>query len=224
MSEQQVNEVKILEFDKLQMFTPCPGVEGKRSRLTWNMRMGYPRITVFTNDPNDTTMKGVIYAAMDPTTMFAFFDLMGKVIKSQDELKFKIDCFTTKYVDNQPTSDRVLSSELWFGRDKDGIIWMSVIAPGRPKIRFNFRISDYHGIYRGDGTPINESESSVIAAAASIAVLRTVFGGMLTRVFENPPPRPQRLGTYEKKPVIPRNTNVEITMGDGDIDIDKLPF
>lgn len=190
MSEVPAQPIRILDFEKMQMWTPTPGAPGKRAKLGFGIRDGNPRITVFTNDPKDTVSKGIIYAAMNPETFFAFLQMFEKVARSSEETKMKIDCFGLRYENDKPTKDRILLSELYFGRTAEGIVWLSVVAENRPKIKFDFKISDFHGIFNGAGNQISEAEASQLEALAKIGLLRTVYGNMIAKNIENPPPRP----------------------------------
>jgi hypothetical protein len=218
----QPEKIKILDFDKFQMWTPTPGAEGKRAKLGFGIRDGNPRITCFTNDPKDTISKGIIYAAMNPETFFAFLTMFEKVIKSTGEVKNKIDCFGMRWENDKPTKDRILISELYFGRTADGIIWISLVAENRPKIKFDFRISDFHGIFHGDGTQITEAESSQLEAMAKLGLLRSVYSNMIAKQIENPTPRPQNTqgnrGNFNKSGDSSANKSTANTV------MDDLPF
>jgi hypothetical protein len=164
------------ELEKFQIFTETPGVPGKRSRLGYSSYRGNPRITVFTNVPNDSG-KGVINAPMNPETFLVFLDLLEQIARNPAEDKYKIDCWTIIKAPEgaERNTEKTLISELYFGRDKQGVIWMSVVAPNRPRIKFEYRISDFHKIFKGDGSPLNESESSTVQTLATIRALREVM-------------------------------------------------
>ncbi len=182
--EQQVYPFK--QLDKFQMFTEAPGVPGKRSRLVWVSYRGNPRITVFTNIPNDAS-KGIINAPMNPETFLVFMDMLESVAKDPNESKFKIDCWTNAKNPNNPDGprDRILISEVYFGRDDKGIIWISLIAPNRPRIRFSFVVSDFHKIYKGSGEQFTERESSTVQ---TLAIVRALRGAMNIHMSEIAPP------------------------------------
>jgi hypothetical protein len=184
MAEPQQYQFK--ELEKFQLYTETPGVSGKRSRLTFSSYRGNPRITVFTNVPNDTG-KGVLYAAMNPETFLIFLDLMEKLAREPKEDKFKIDCSTIlKAAEGEERSnEKTLLSELYCGRDANGVIWISVISPNRPKIKFEYKVSDFHKIYHGDGRPFTEQELSSVQAMATIRALREV---MIAHMGEIKPP------------------------------------
>jgi len=171
---------KINELHKFSMFTASPNAEGKRSRLAWCIRDGNPRISVYTNDPNDKVSYGIIPCPMNPETFLIFINLFEKVIKGENNNKYKIDCFTA-YKDNEgKRQDPILLSELWFGKDENGIVWISALALNRPKIRFNFAISDFHRFYKADGNPLNESESSQMQAYAVITAIKDIYTSLFS--------------------------------------------
>lgn len=177
---------RIVDNDRLTMFTPCPTAPGKYSKLSWGIRNGSPRLTVFTNDPSDVgpdINAGVISAPLDTVTMTIFLNLLEKLVTSPEDTKYMIECKTSKYVNNIRTDEIIILSELWFGKDINGFIWISIIAPNRPKIKFTFKISNYYGIYRGDGNQITEAESSGLAALAYVIMLKTAYASLLADGF-----------------------------------------
>jgi hypothetical protein len=176
MSEELQQRPQIHDLNKIMMFTETPGAPGKRSKLAWSVRDGAPRLTVFTNDPKDQVNKGIMYAPMNPETFYAFMDLFEQVTKSPSGTKYKIDCLTSSrdQAGNIKQDEKVLLSEIWFGKDDAGLIWLSCVAPNRPKIKFTFKVSDYHRIFK-DGNPLSESEASCLQAMATIRILRNAF-------------------------------------------------
>lgn len=174
MSEATTNQVKIVDFSRLSLYTSTPGVEGKRSRMSFGARDGNPRITVFTNDPRDTIAKGVISAAMNPETFMVFVNRFKNIVRSTTEVKDRIDCYGSRWENNKKVEDRVLLSTIWFGRDAEGIIWISVVADGRPKIRFDFRMSDWHHVYV-DGKQIDEATASAFEAGSKIHLIESAM-------------------------------------------------
>lgn len=181
-------EHQFKELDKFGMYTDAPGAEGRRSRLVFSSFRGNPRITVFTGIPNDSG-KGVINAPMNPETFLIFLNMLESVAKDSKEAKNKIACDTTvKTTDGetqQRNQQRMALSDVFFGKDAEGVMWVSVIAEGRPKIKFEFTVSDFHRIYKGDGTQISKGEASSLQALAMIDALRMIF---ITHASELRPP------------------------------------
>lgn len=173
---EQQPRIQIRDLAKIMMFTDTPGAPGKRSKLTWSERDGAPRITIFTNDPKDQTNKGVIYAPMNPETFYIFVSLFEQAIKGAPDSKYKIDCLTSARdsAGNLKQDEKALLSEIWFGKDATGVMWISCVSGSRPKIKFPFKISDYHRIYV-NGTALEEAEASCLQATATINILKNAF-------------------------------------------------
>lgn len=166
----------IVDLKRVMMFADTPGVEGKRSKLVWSVRDGHPRISVFTNDPKDTTNKGIISAPMNPETFYAFLDLIENATKLDTEVIYKVECLTAKRDAEGKVNynEKVHVSDAYAGRDANGMVWISLVAANRPKVKFIFKVSDYHKIYKG-GVPLTESEASCIQAMATVSIVRAAF-------------------------------------------------
>ncbi len=174
-------KIKIESFERYSMYAPTD--RPRKPKLSWAIRDGNPRVSVFTNDPNDTTNKGIITAPMDPITFMDLLDMLKKVAHSApDSDPVYLDCRTSARDENgKPTGDIVPLSQVWMGKDKDGIVWISVFADGRPRIKFPFTMSPYHGIYKSNGTSLTPAEGSVLTAMSTAAVLDKIYG----MYFEN---------------------------------------
>lgn len=159
------------QLEKFKMFTKSPGSDTQRSSLSWSTYRGNPRATVFTGVPNDG--KGVLHAAMNPETFLIFLDLFEKIAKTEKEDKIKLECSTI--VKTGDSKEKVHVSDLWFGKDAEGVMWISVVAENRPKIKFEFRISDFHKFTHGNGQPLTNSEGSCLQALACARALREVI-------------------------------------------------
>jgi len=173
MSEQQQQRTMIRDFDRFAMFTPTPGEEGKRSRLVWGLRGAYPRLSVFTNSATDT-VKGPIAAPFSIESFLVFLDMFEKVALGEKGSKFKFDCFNSRYVDGKP-ADKYLQADVRFGKDENGIVWVMAFSEGRPKIKFDFKLSDFHAIHHGDGRQFTEAEASQLQALAVVRGLREIY-------------------------------------------------
>lgn len=184
MAEQD-DRPKIEELNKFSMFANLPGEGGKRPRLGWSVRDMNPRITVFTNSPADTVQYGIISAPMNPETFFVFLELLEKVALGPNDSKFKIECYTSTRQPDGTYADKTVQSELVFGKDPAGIVWLSVIAVNRPKVKFEFKIYDYHKIFNGDGTQMDESESSSLQALGVVKALKAIYAGLTGGLRQN---------------------------------------
>lgn len=186
---------RIFESAALVMWAPSPGTDNKFAKLSWGISGVNPRITVFTNNPADTgpgIVNSVISAPMNLVTMLTFLSHLENCVKSSTEIKGRIACYTMKWENGLRTNEKILLSEVWFGRDAEGLIWISLISPNRPQIRFVFSISDYCVITKSDGTTTTNAENSQISALATITALRSSYSAIAGDGFANAPGQPAK--------------------------------
>ena len=182
---EELSRPKINELDKYTMFANIGTTGGKASRLAWSIRAASPRITVYTNNSTDTINYGIISAPMNPETFLIFLDLLEQTALGANGDKHKIECYTSTRGTDGSYGERTVLSEVVFGKDEAGIVWVSVIAEGRPKIKFEFKVYDYHKIYKADGSQMSESETSSLQALAVIKALRSIYHDLTKEFRQN---------------------------------------
>lgn len=191
MAEVQEQPVdRIIEIDRLSLFAPALEGETRSPRLAWCIYKGNPRLTVFTNTKSDSVSNGVISAPMDPRTFFTFLERLKQLADGEPGKKGKISCMTTGRDENgngSATGEKVLLSELVYGKDDQGIVWISIVAKDRPRIKFEHHISDFHEIFHGDGSPCSKSESSVAHAKATIRLAEEIYPMLIKEWNDNKP-------------------------------------
>ncbi len=168
-----------LDHNKLNLSAPCPAAKGKWSSLIWGFHANNPRISVYTNDPEDTGEKngyGKISANLDTPTFFVFLRLLAKIVSAEPDTKYKIENMNFTWFGGKRSETPVMQSELWVGKDKEGVVYMSVTSANRPKIKFPFGVNSFHHLVKGDGSAVSPAEASMLYAEAYGFILQ----GMLT--------------------------------------------
>lgn len=184
-----------LDNRKLNLSTKCPADQTKWSSLIWGIYANNPRITVYTNDPSDQGESkgyGKISANLDLPVFYMFLAKLSEVIDAKDEIKFKFENKNFIFPGGKRSEKPVTTSELWVGKDKDGIVWISVTAHNRPKIKFPFCPSDFHFLLNGDGSPVSAAEVSCLCAKAYVTILQNMMATMACNNYIEPTPKPQR--------------------------------
>lgn len=180
---------QFITLDRLSIFTPTPGHEGNRAKVTFGFRNENPRISVFTNDPNDLNGgKTPINCGVDPATFITLLDQMEAVVKADQPTKIKFETDGTRYENNERTKDRQLLSTLFFGKDDSGVCWISVQAENRPRIKFEFKVSDWHRFFKSDGSKMSIAEASAASAMSMILIMRQMTVQLLSHYKLNPQP------------------------------------
>jgi len=187
-----------LDNRKLNLLAPCPTAPGKTSAMTTNVftadKTGEPnvRITVFTRDPEDQGERngyGKIIANLDPIVFFAFLNKLEAFANGAagTEEKLKLEEKGYGFFGGKRSEAPVVKSELHFGKDADGVVWVSVILPNRPKIKFPFGPSDFYNLVHRSGEQVSKAEASVMWANGWIALMRQMVPHFLIQGFKDIP-------------------------------------
>jgi hypothetical protein len=152
------------------------GDQQKRSRLVFGFRDGNPRITVYTGV---TGQNGIITFPSDYPTMIACMHMLKDVIAGAPGTKFAVESLGTVYENNKPTKDKRVVGTLYFGKSKDGIIYISVMAESKPKLVFSIKPSPFHIFRDGDKNPIPDSVMSAKLANGIADLVIDTIGGIL---------------------------------------------
>lgn len=181
-----------LDNRKLNLSTPCPTAPDKTSALIWGVYGNHPRISVYTNDPNDVGEEkeyGRIQARLDSPTFFAFIELLEHIAKTKGEFSRKIKNLNYVWKDGQRAEEATVVSNLEAGRDKEGVIWVAITALDRPVIRFPIINSDYHHWCNVDNTPVSKEEASEFYTLGYCNLLRNFYGNILVSEYVDDAPR-----------------------------------
>lgn len=149
-------KVKYVRFSLLNLRKPYEDKDDY-ALLTWGIRKGFPRITVWTNNKRPegvkVDMNTVITAPFDYVSFTMFRHYFKNIINNvePDVKKYTIECFNVKFVDNKRTNDVYIQARVTIGRDKDNVIYIGVIADEKPKIKFDLMPNPkWFKFYAGD--------------------------------------------------------------------------
>jgi hypothetical protein len=197
-------EKNALDHPKLALKAPTPGFENatgkdkKVASLSWNVFANNPRITVYTNDPSEQGNRdknyGKITANIDTPN---FYRLMHFLYLMSDKAtpngtKMKIDNKNFTFPGGKRSERPEVVSTTWIGKDDEGAVWISVVAPAhqkRPIIKFVFGFDEFHHYAHGDGTPLTIAEFSPAAASAYVEELKGIMPVVIVDKYVAPEPK-----------------------------------
>jgi len=173
-----MSEVKarppIFELDRYTFWTSVEG--NKRAAMSFGIKEGYPRITVFTNTQSDHDGKGAIIASFDLEHFLIFLNHFEKVVKTNGPSKEMVNIkHFPRDTAGKITGDREVTGELWFGKNEEGVVWISAQQPNRPKIVFEILLSDFHEFRNSTGQLMTKGEGSISRALTLVPILRHHF-------------------------------------------------
>lgn len=168
----------------------APNGQGKNATLKWGFVSNNPRLNVYTNVDNDRD-NGRISANLDLPTFAIFLNLLNEAInfkpkEGMPEFKVKIENKRANFKPGAERGSKVTESELWVGKDTDGVVWLSVTAYQRPKIKFPFVLSDWHSLQHASGEGYTKAEASVLVARAYVKLLEHMIAIMAVNLWEEP--------------------------------------
>lgn len=179
-------------LDNKKLGMRAPNATGQYASLQWSLVNNNPRITVYTNDANDTKDYGKISANLDAPTFFSFLTILKKAIDAPIGEKIELPIIENSnfiFPGGKRSEKPVVVSRLIVGRDEDGTIWISVTAQGRPNIKFPFTSPEFHSLIRKNGEKISAGELSAIYASAYHSMLSSVMAHCLVSLYTEPPPK-----------------------------------
>lgn len=195
---------------KLRLSAPNPNVKGGRwAQLGFDVWNNNPRINLITNDPNMSGQEnnfGRFQVPVDHVVLAAIVEEVKKYINSKEPGKTKI-ANMTEPARGSESKEFVNKSDIWIGRDEEGVVFISVVAKDSskwPTIKFPFNNSDgrFHIFYHGDGKPYTKAEQSIVYAKAWVTLLSSAIGADVA-VNYSPPITPYNnggnKGNYQNK-------------------------
>lgn len=173
----------IIRLAKFGMWAPVQG-QDKRAQLVWSVQDGNPKITVFYNNPD---IKRPANAGFGLDTMLMVLDAMKRIAAGAPGKTEMVENFINERDENGKVTGKKKISELYYGKDSEGIVWLGIkdIAAPKPNVRFTYVMSDFHNLVRRDGDtniPMSKSEASERMAICTLDGLRETFLRMTSPV------------------------------------------
>lgn len=160
--EENNEKVKIIKFAALNLRKDLAD-DKDSARLSWSMRGEYPRVTVYTSSNNflkeDRTMdyNFVIIAPFDIVTFMYFLQTLAMVANQPKSSHYSINCLNTKVENGVRTNETIVQAIVSFGKDDNGVIYLSVTEDGKRKVKFDLLPNTRWFKYQdGDGNTITD--------------------------------------------------------------------
>ena len=187
---QKVEVVKNALYNrKIQLVAECPADASKQSTMQWMLVANNPRLVVWTNDPADTGESngyGKITANLDMPTFVVFMNILADIIDGANDSKQYVENSNYIFPGGKRSDTPVLVSTLYCGKDKDGIVWISLIAKNRPIIKFVFGEGQFHHFHEKDGSPASKDKVSQLYAKAYTKLLYDMMEQLVVDLYVEP--------------------------------------
>lgn len=168
---------KFYDVARLNIWGDTQGDDNKtRPRMVFSFRDGNPRFTVYAGG---TGIENMITFPSDPATMVGVMWMIKDIIKGPPGEKFIVDSLGAVYKDNKPTNEKRTVGSLYVGKSKEGLIYFSVIADGKPKHVFTIKPSPYHVFRDGNKNTLPDAKISEYLASGLVDTMLNIIGNVM---------------------------------------------
>lgn len=196
-----------------------------------SIKNGYPRFTSYLS--SEKTEKPdyskIITAPFDYMMLAVVLNEDFRAVINSDKPKIrKVDCLNVKWKDGVKTNEVYVQATVYFIKDAEGVVYISLIEDKKNKVKFKVFPNGYVRRYNEDGTPL-ETEGQISTAYAKqylehlILILKDEFN--IDAKYE----QVSTVGSYITKPSNPDiETPSEVKRADvpvkdkDEFDIDKM--
>lgn len=185
-----------LDNSKLKLY--APNSKGKKASLALQLVKNNPRIVVYTNDPEDTIDYGKITANMDMLTFFSLLQLITTAANAPGEYREKIDNKNFTWAGGQRSEKPAVVSSTIISKDAEGVVYISISAPRRPVIKFQFGENEYHNFVKSDGTPLSKGEGSQRTALGWVILMEKIMAHLAVTEYVEPEQKPEGGGGFQR--------------------------
>lgn len=175
MAKYDPNAPKVyVTFERLSLYAERRGDKGA-PKMVFGLLNDNPRITVYTNDPEDKITSGVIAAGFNPEEIQTVFQVIEQIAEGQPGDRKYCCVYKTEYIDGKPTNNKILRNKLYVGKNQQGIVELCLVEHDRPKVMFAIKMSQYHGIKDAKGNDIDEGLASTMATRSLVSILKDLY-------------------------------------------------
>lgn len=126
---------------RFTLWADSPSEDGKRARFVLSFRDGNPRFVAYTGGNGKDS---ILNFPCDNIHMSTSMIQLEDIAKSPNEAQITCDSMVAVYENDKPTKEKKVIGKLMIGKTKEGVVYIGVVAEGKPKIIFPFKPSDFH--------------------------------------------------------------------------------
>jgi len=193
--QMQERRKSALDNKKLTLQALDKNADGKYASWVWGFKKNDVTITIWTNEEADKNSKhkGRIEAVIPLPLAFYLIEQINLAAESEGEYTHRINLKDFKFFGQGKRSDEpMLLSQVFVGKSADGVVWISVTAPERPRYRFGFvPRTGYAELVDAAGNPAAPGLVSKIYAKGYAKLLTQVYALYAYHDYQEPPKKPQ---------------------------------
>ncbi len=180
-NENKVKEAKRklnITLSSFTMFaTPRTRKDRKQLRLTFGCTNGYPNVNIETDEEGEPSIENGflrLSSRLNGTNFHAFLSFIEAALKETAGWHRSIECYHT-YKDGEVLETPQKINDLKVGVDNQGLIYITILQPGRTSAKFRFGPTEWHNYKDHEGNALSQKEQNHICAKASVEGLRAAM-------------------------------------------------
>lgn len=162
--------------------------QGKRANFQVRYSGNKVRITVWTGIDGDKD-GGSMKAIIEPQAFYSFLSFMETIIANNERGHARY--MVTKSLGPEGWKKGPIDrGHLFCGRDNDGVVFISLVQPNRPKIMFPLKEDAFYMFANKNGDPLDKQEASNIVAKAYVEMGRKFIASLVATEYVDKDSRP----------------------------------
>lgn len=161
--------------------TPRTRKDRKQLRITFGCSNGYPNVNMETDEDGEPTLQNGflrLSSRLNGINWNAFLNLIKQAVTEEPGWKRGVECFHT-FKDGVQHEEKQKINDLTVGVDNQGLVFITIIQPGRTGSKFVFGPSDWHNYRDGEGNNLSQKEINHMCAIAAADGLREAMGAAI---------------------------------------------
>ena len=161
--------------------TPRTRKDRKQIRLTYGCTNGYPNVNIETDEEGEPTLENGflrLSSRLNGVNFFAFLNLIESALQESPGWSRGIECYHT-YKDGEVLEVPQKINDLKVGVDNQGLVYITILQPGRTSAKFTFGPTEWHNYKDQDGNALSQKEQNHICAKASAEGLRAAMASAI---------------------------------------------
>lgn len=163
---------------------------GQRANWTVRYAGNKVRLSIWTGVPNDTD-NGKMSLILEVNQWYALMSLLLDTVENAKEPQ-SARIMTIKTLGPKGWKEGPIPrGDIYVGRSGEGVIYISLIQPNRPKIAFTFESDAFYGFRNKDNSPLEKSAISDIVARSYAKMGMEVVAALAAVEYVAKDDRPQ---------------------------------
>ncbi len=163
--------------------------EGEHSRATFKVTVtgNKVRIAIWTNIDGDADNGKISVALGDPRIWFVAMQMLRDVAQPSFQDGERRVIRISRNGQQGFKGDPIRDGDLFIGKDKEGVVYLSYVRNNRPKIKFPLITSDrFYEILDSQGNPLDKRENSAATAVGYANITDSVVAATLSKEYADP--------------------------------------